>query len=63
MHNLTNFRKILEVIKEIIGGEINEKDNFIRRGTNPKFSDIKVMALSLTAEYLSIDIENYLFSK
>ena len=28
-----------------------------------KFSDIEVMALSLTAECLSIDRENYLFSK
>ncbi len=29
----------------------------------PKFSDIEVIALSLTAECLSIDSENYLFSK
>ena len=64
MHNIkTNFDKILEVIKDIIGDEINEKGNYLRRGTVPKFSDIEVMALSLTAECLSIDSENYLFSK
>lgn len=64
MHNIrTNFIKILEVIKDIIGDEINEKGNYLRRGTRPKFSDIEVIALSLTAECLSIDSENHLFSK
>lgn len=64
MHNIrTNFTKILEVIKDIIGDETNEKGNYLRRGTVPKFSDIEVIALSLTAECLSIDSENYLFSK
>ena len=64
MHNIhVNFIKILEVIKDIIGDEINEKGNYLRRGTKPKFSDIEVMALSLTAECLSIDSENHLFSK
>jgi hypothetical protein len=64
MHNIrTNFTKILEVLKDIIGDEINEKGNYLRRGTKLKFSDIEVMALSLTAECLSIDSENLLFSK
>lgn len=64
MHNIrTNFIKILEVIKDIIGDEINEKGNYSRRGSVPRFSDVEVMALSLTAECLSIDSENYLFSK
>lgn len=64
MHNIkTNFDKILGVIKDIIGGEINEKGNYLRRGTSPRFSDVEVIALSLTAECLSIDSENYLFSK
>jgi hypothetical protein len=55
MHNIrTNFTKILEVIKDIIGDEINEKSNYLRRGTRPKFSDIEVISLSLTAECLSI---------
>jgi Transposase DDE domain len=64
MHNIkTNFDKILVVLKDIIGDEINEKGNYLRRGSVPKFSDIEVIAMSLTAECLSIDSENYLFSK
>jgi len=64
MHNIkTNFDKILGVIKEIIGEEISEKGNYLRRGSIPRFSDIEVIALSLTAECLGIDSENYLFSK
>ena len=64
MHNIkTNFDKILGVLKDILGEQINEKGNYIRRGSVPKFSDIEVIAMSLTAECLSIDSENYLFSK
>jgi hypothetical protein len=64
MHNIkTNFDKILAVIKDILADEINDKGNYKRRGTIPKFSDVEIIALSLTAECLSIDSENYLFSK
>ena len=64
MHNIkTNSDKILEVLKDIPGEQIHAKGNYLRRGTIPKFSDIEVIDLSLTAECLSIDSENYLFSK
>ncbi len=64
MHNIkTNFDKILVVIKDILSDEINQKGNYVRRGTIPRFSDLEVIALSLTAECLGIDSENYLFSK
>lgn len=64
MHNIkTNFDKVLNVIKEIIGNEIGADGNFLRPGPKPKFTDIEVMALSLTAECLSIDSENFLFIK
>jgi hypothetical protein len=64
MHNIkTNFDKILVVIKGILSDEITESGSYVRRGTKPKFSDVEVIALSLTAECLSIDSENYLFSK
>ena len=64
MHNIhTNFIKIIDVLKDIIGHEISEKGNYLRGGSVPMFSDIKVIALSLTAEYLGIDSESYLFSK
>jgi len=59
----TNFDKIIGVIKDIIGDEINDKGNYLRRGTNLKFSDIEVIVLSLTAECLSTDSENHFFSK
>ena len=64
MHNIkTNFDKIIEVVKDILSAEINERGNYLRRGVVPKFSDIAVISLSLTAECLGIDSENYLFSK
>ena len=64
MHNIkANFDKILVVIKDILSDEINEKGNYTRRGSVPKFSDIEVMGLSLTAECLGIDSENFLFAK
>ena len=64
MHNIkANFDKIIEVLKQIIGEEISEEGNYVRRGTKPRFSDIEVIALSLTAECLGIGSENHLFSK
>src|SRR5271156_3610062 len=64
MHNIkTNFDKILGVIKDILADEISEKGNYKRRGTKPKFSDIEVMALNLSAECLGIDSEKFLFEK
>lgn len=45
MHNIkTNFDKLLEVIKDIIRDKINEKGNYLRPGTVPKFSDIEIIA-------------------
>ncbi len=45
MHTIhSNFIKIIDVLKDIIG---NEKGNYLRRGSVPKFSDIKVIALLL----------------
>ncbi|MFY7899385.1 MAG: hypothetical protein ACOVNY_04305 [Chitinophagaceae bacterium] len=64
MHNIhTDFIKILDIIKDVIGEEVVERGNFLRRGNNPKFSDLQVIALSPTAKCLGIDSENYLFSK
>jgi hypothetical protein len=64
MHNIkTNFDKILGVLKDILADELTSDGNYLRRGTVPRFSDIEVIAMSLTAECLSIDSENYLFSK
>jgi hypothetical protein len=62
MHNLkTNFDKILNICNLHSGGLVDNSGNVPRSGTKPKFSDIEVIALSMTSEALSIDSENLLF--
>lgn len=64
MHNfIVKFRKILEICKQLAGNQVNEKGNVPRRGVVPTFSDLEVVALSITAEAFSIDSENYLFTR
>ena len=64
MHNfIAKFRNILEVCKKFAGNQVNEKGNVPRRGVVPTFSDLEVVALSITAEAFSIDSENYLFNR
>ncbi|WP_422662176.1 IS982 family transposase [Pedobacter sp.] len=57
------FDKIMHVLKDILGTDIPVSGNLLRPGPKPKFSDIEVIALSIVAEALSIDSENYLFHK
>ena len=62
MYNLlTKFVKILEICKQFSENLVNEFGNIPRRGPVPKFSDLEVVALSLTAEAESIDSEKWLF--
>ena len=62
MHNLyTKFVKILEICKQFSENIVNESGNVPRRGPVPKFSNLEVVALSLTAETESIDSEKWLF--
>ena len=64
MHNfVAKFGKILEICKQFAGNQVNEKGNVPRRGVVPTFSDLEVVALSITAEAFSIDSENYLFNR
>ena len=64
MHNLyANFVKILEICKNFSINLVNELGNIPRPGVVPRFSDLEVVALSLTAEHLSIDSENNLFDR
>lgn len=64
MHNLfANFVKILEVCKHFAQDFVNDKGNIPRPGVVPKFSDLEVIALSLTAETMGIDSECYLFGR
>jgi Transposase DDE domain len=64
MHNIkVNFDKFFDIVKDILRDDLTANNNFKRRGFVPKFSDVAVISLSLTAESLGIDSENYLFSK
>ena len=62
MHNLhLKFNKILALVKDTLQNHLDKTGNVPKVGANPKFSDAKVIALSLMAECLMIDSENYLF--
>lgn len=64
MHNLcANFVKILEICKDFSKDLVNGRGNAPRRGIVPRFSDLEVISLSLTAEHMSIDSENLLFDR
>ncbi len=55
--------KIMHVLKETLGQELPVGGNLKRPGPKPRFTDIEVITLSLTAECLGIDSELYLFHK
>lgn len=58
MHNFTaNYEKILEVLKEL---EL-DSENFLIQIRKPKLSDLRIIAINLTSEYMSIDSEHQLF--
>ncbi len=63
MHNfVAKLIEILEICKQFAENHVNEKGNVVRCGVVPKFSDIEVIALSITAEAFGIDSDNYLFN-
>lgn len=63
MHNLyAIFVKNLEICKENAGNLVDELGNIKRSGVVPKFSDLEIIALSLTAEIMSVDSENNHFN-
>lgn len=63
MYNIRHsFGKILAVIIDVLGDEYPEGGNFLRPGLKPLFTDIEVIALSMTSESLGIDSENRLFA-
>lgn len=64
MNNLkTNFYKILEIVKQFSKNPVNERGNITRKSVFSKLSDLEVTSLSLTAEALGIDNEDYLSHK
>jgi len=64
MHNIkSNFDIIFDICKSIFKDDVFDDGNFFKYPNKPKMSDIQLVALSLTAESLSIDSENHLFNK
>lgn len=64
MHNLeTNFYKILAIAREILAKKLNKFDNLYFYRHKPKMSDLGIMALSISAEAIGVDSENYLYGK
>jgi len=56
-HNYkANYDKILEVLNRSI-----DKSSFINQKRKPKLTDIEIVALELTAQYMSIDSEHQRF--
>ncbi len=60
---IANFARILGICKHFAGNRVNALGNVPRRGVVPKFSDLEVVALGITAEAFSFDSENYLFHR
>lgn len=58
MHNFTaNYEKILEVLKELD----LDSENFLFQIRKPRLTDLRIIAINLTSEYMSIDSEHQLF--
>ena len=47
---IANFVRILGICKDFAGNRVNELGNVPRCGVVPKFSDLEVVALGITAE-------------
>lgn len=57
MNNFTaNYRKILETLQQI-----EPKMNFLNQKRKPQLSDIELISIDLTSEYMGIDSEYQLF--
>lgn len=64
MHNLSsNFQLFLDIAKSVFKSAINAQGNFKFYPRQPKLCDCEILALSVTAESIGIDSENYLFGK
>ncbi len=60
---IANFVRILGICKDFAGNCVNELGNVPRCGVVPKFSDLEVVALGITAEAFGFDSENLLFHR
>ena len=60
---IANFVRILGICKDFAGNRVNGHGNVPRCGVVPKFSDLEVIALGITAEAFGFDSENLLFHR
>ena len=60
---IANFARILGICNDFAGNRVNELGNVPRCGVVPKFSDLEVIALGITAEAFGFDSENLLFHR
>ena len=60
---IANFVRILGICKYFAGNRVNKLGNVPRCGVVPKFSDLEVIALGITAEAFGLDSENLLFHR
>ena len=58
----STYMKILPIVENALMFFIDSEGNIPKRGKKPKFSDKKVLALSLAAEFMPVDSENRLFN-
>lgn len=58
---IADFVRILGICKDFAGNRVNELGKVPRCGVVPKFSDLKVIALGITAKAFGFDSENLLF--
>lgn len=64
MHDIkTNFDKVFQTIKSLNLPIFDATGNLHKPGLRPQFSDLEVVTLTITSEYMSLDSENWLFNK
>ena len=64
MRNLAaKFGIFFDICKKFSKNLLDERGNVPRRGVVPHFSDLEVIALSLSAEQLGVDSESFLFKR
>ncbi len=60
---IADFVRILGICKDFAANRVNEHGNVPRYGVVPKFSDLEVIALGITAEAFGCDNEKLLFHR
>ena len=64
MHNIkTDLDKFHQILKTSLQPKLNEDDNLYFYPNKPQMNDSSITALSICAEAIGIDSENYLWSK